>query len=274
MDRPRSLGDQVSGLLDVLKSHLASLLLHSGVILAVVLLTTFAVHEPEDVIEVEIIESRAPEPPRPPEKRPEQPEPERPARVPEDVPMRKVEEEARAYHPRALDLNRLERRVPTAGDPSTALPPAFAISMEATVAGGDGIEVVAVGGDSANVLADPGRPGFHGPHDPSATHGIPAGELADSWEITEEPEPLNDASFRPVYPPEARVRRLESVVQVELMIDTTGTVAGARVVTSGGRQFSDSALDYCRRLRFKPARANQIAVASRIVWEVVYRFSN
>ena len=276
MARSLGLRDQISGLLDVLKSHLASLLLHGGVILAAVLLTTFSSEKPEDVIEVEIIASRAPELPGTPEPtpRPPPPEPERPAEIPEDVPIRKVAEKARPFHPRASDLNRLERRDPTAGVPSTALPPAFAIPMEATVTGGDGIEVVAVGSDSANVLADPMRPGFHGPTDPSATYGIPVGQLADSWEITEEPEPLNDAAFRPVYPAEARLRRLESVVQVELMIDTTGTVAGAQVLESGGRQFSESALDYCRRLQFRPARANRVAVASRIVWEVQYRFSN
>jgi hypothetical protein len=51
-------------------------------------------------------------------------------------------------------------------------------------------------------------------------------------------------------------------------------VAETNVLTTVGDQFSLSALDYCRKLRFKPALANRVPVASRIVWVVDYRFGN
>ena len=96
----------------------------------------------------------------------------------------------------------------------------------------------------------------------------------NALEITAEPEPINDREFRPVYPPDAKARRVEAAVEVELLVDSTGTVAETNVLTTVGDQFSLSALDYCRKLRFKPALANRVPVASRIVWVVDYRFGN
>ena len=147
--------------------------------------------------------------------------------------------------------------------------------MEATIRGGSGIDVVTVATAAANVLADPNKPG----HGRAVENAFPGDgfanvEYADAWEITVEPEPINDRDFKPVYPPDARSRRVEAAVEVELLVDSTGTVAGTRVLDSGGDQFSVSALEYCRRLRFKPALANQVPVASRIVWVVAYRFGN
>jgi hypothetical protein len=67
---------------------------------------------------------------------------------------------------------------------------------------------------------------------------------------------------------------LKRRVEIELLIDSTSTVADTRVLVSGGDPFSVSALEYCRKLKFKPALANQVPVASRIVWVVAYRFGN
>ena len=275
-EQDKNQGDPLSGLLDVFKSHFASLLLHGSIILVVVLLTTFGAKKPAEVIEVEIIESLpVPDPPAIEAPKPT-PRPE-PASIPDEVPIEKVERTARPYHPRADELN---QQIQQPAAPETRrLPqfsPAFAISMDATITGGDGIEVMAVGGDSANVLADPGRPGFYGIQDTSAQDlgqgGFPGVELADSWEITVEPEPINDRAFKPVYPPNARMQRREAVVEVALAIDPAGKVIKTRVLRSGGSEFSESALEYCRKLKFKPARANQVPVASRIVWEVIYCF--
>ena len=277
MEQDKKQSDPLSGLLDVLKSHFASLLLHGSIILVVVLLTTFTAKPPAEVIEVELIESLpVPEPPR--AETPPKPEPQRdPAPIPDEVQVKKVERRARPHHPRAEELN---RQIQQPAAPETRRPPqlspAFAISMDATITGGEGIEVVAVGGDSANVLADPGRPGFYGLQDASAQDlgqaGFPGVELADSWEITVEPEPINDRAFKPVYPPNARMQRREAVVEVALAIDPAGKVIKTRVLRSGGSEFSESALEYCRKLKFKPARANQVPVASRIVWEIIYCF--
>lgn len=258
-----------------LRPHLASLLFHAGLIGAVVVVATLNIDDRAEVIEVEIVE--IPPPPAQVESAvPTRPEPAAPLPVPELERIKKVETSARPYHPAASAINQLEREPATQPNRRPALPPAFAISMEATVQGGTGIEVMAVGAADANVLADPNKPGWPSAAEDSAFsgNGLPNAEYADTWEITAEPEPINDRDFKPVYPPDARSRRVEATVEVELLVDSTGTVADTRVLDSGGDPFSLSALEYCRKLKFKPALANQAPVASRIVWVVEYRFGN
>jgi TonB family protein len=230
-------------------------------IAAVIVVATLQVRDDVEVIEVEIVDIPAPAlpPPLPPPLPPAR-EPESPAPVPGAEAVRRVETAARPYHERAEVLNRLPREAAAVSRP--AITPAFAIPMEATVDGGGGFEVVAVAG------ADPGMWG-----DPDAG-GLPAVEYADTWEITAEPEPLNDRDFRPAYPPRERARGAEATVEVELLVDSTGVVAGTRVLTTDADAFSRSALAYCRRLRFRPALANRVPVASRIVWVVDYRFGD
>jgi TonB family protein len=236
---------------------MVSLLFHAGAIAAVIIVATLNVRQDPVVIEVEIVENPPPlaEPLVPPAK------PAPPVPVPDVEMIRKVERVARPFQAEAQILNRrprdpnavIDRGIPTL---------TFAIPMEATVDGGSGFEVIAVVG------ADPG---MHG--DPSIV-SLAAVEYADTWEITVEPEPLNDRDFKPVYPPGAKARGLEAAVEVEVLVDSSGAVAGTRVLVSGGNPFSTSALEYCRKLRFKPALANHLPVASRIVWVVDYRFGN
>lgn len=254
MNRPPGEGSDLSA-----KPYLASLLCHVVLIGAVLVAATLNMRDDVDIIEVEIVEVAAPAdepaPPPPPPSRAEPPPP-----VADVETVRQVETEARPFHAEAEALNRLPHEA--AGAQGRVPTTVFAIPMEATVDGGGGFEVLAVVG------ADPGMRG-----DPNVTW-FPAVDYADTWEINVEPEPLNDRAFRPVYPPDARARHVEAAVEVELLVDSTGTVAGTHVVTSTGDEFSLSALEYCRKLQFKPALANQVPVASRIVWTVDYRFGN
>jgi TonB family protein len=239
------------------KPYMVSLLCHAGAIAVVIVVATLNVRQDPEVIEVEIVEIPPPlEEPVVPPSRPAPPVP-----VPDVEIIRKVETDARPFHAEAQNLNQRQR------DPNNVVNReaptlTFAIPMEATVDGGEGFEVVAVVG------ADPG---MHG--DPSIV-SLPAVEYADSWEITVEPEPLNDREFKPVYPLAAKARGQEAAVEVEVLVDSSGAVAETRVLISGGDAFSTSALEYCRKLRFKPALANHVPVASRIVWVVDYRFGN
>lgn len=252
MNRPSVEGRGLSA-----KPYLVSLLFHAGLIGVVIAVAALNVRDEVDVIEIEIVEIAAPpaEPvPPPPGPRIEPPPP-----VPDIETVRKVETEARPFHEQAQVLNRLPRE-PVLGRDRVAPALAFAIPMEATVDGGDGFEVLAVVG------VDPGLRG-----DPD---WFRVEEYAQTWEITVEPEPINDRDFKPVYPSDARARQVEAAVEVELLVDSTGTVAATSVLNSTGESFSLSAVDYCRKLRFKPALANQMPVASRIVWVVDYRFGN
>jgi protein TonB len=264
---------------------MVSVLLHVGLVVGVVLLIPSVQEESPQVIEVEIFKTVQPPqkavelaPQAVPQTEPE-PEPtiQRPPRVPDRIVVKKVEKEAWPYHPQADLINRQEAASPDA-TPSLELPkkvPGFEIAMEATVEGGEGIEVLAVAGTTGNVLADPDRPGspdVQGP--PPAPTRPPDVELSDSWEITVEPKPINDRDFEPDYPFEARARGIEAVVVIELLIDSRGRVARARVVRSGGGDFDAAGLAYCRKLRFKPAEANGVPVATRIEWTVLFRCHN
>ena len=236
------------------KPYLVSLLCHAGLIGVIIFVATLNVRDEVEVIEVEIVNIPAlPDEPVAPSSKSEPPP------VPEVEVVKKVETVARPFHAEAEVLNQLPRESAAADRPALA----FAIPLEATVDGGGGFEVVAVVGADAGMRGDPDQIG-----------GFPAVEYADTWEISVDPEPINDRDFKPVYPPDARARQIEAAVEVELLVDSTGTVAGTRVLAAADDPFSQSALDYCRKLRFKPALANQVPVASRIVWVVDYRFGN
>jgi TonB family protein len=275
----RSWRDALTGI----QPHSASVLVHAGIVAGLVLVTPLAAEDRPEVLAVEIIETAQhpaslvqPEPEPEPEPPPRM-EPSRPRVVPNHACMKLVKR-ARPHHPNAAVLNELERST-SSPDAEPSLEPSepaplFEIPMEATVHGGDGIEVLAVERGSGNVLADPRRPGVRGGRGSGKPTQAPNVELAESWEITAEPVPRNDHELEPVYPPEARARGLEAVVAVALIIDAKGRVVKARLVRSGGPGFDRSALAYCRQLRFRPAEANGVPVASRIVWEVYYRFHN
>lgn len=253
------------------KPHLVSLLFHLGLIGIIVGVTTWNVRDQAEIIEVEIISIPPQTKPavQPPAPAPEQNKTVTP--VPELKQIKKVESSARPYHQEAAAINQLQRQTAAKPNRRPSLSPPFSIAMEATVQGGSGIEVVAVANE-ANVLADPNKPNWPGLA--LDGEGLPNAEYADMWEITADPEPINDRDFKPVYPPDARARRSEATVEVELLIDSTGTVADTRLLDLGNDPFNGSALEYCRKLKFKPALANQVPVASRIVWVVVYRFGN
>lgn len=274
----------MTGLIETLRPHSVSALLHAGLVVAAFLLApVMGDPAPQDVVEVDIVHEVLEPPvqaePDPPEEKAAEPEPPppppRPAAVPPKVAMKKVEL-AKPFHPEAeaLETARDQPAEPDATESFEvpAEPPRFELSMDAVVEGGGGIQVLAVQGGSGRVLADPDRPGSpeaEGP--PSPPTRPPDIPVAASWEITEEPEPLNDRAFKPRYPPRARARGAQATVVVRLWIDARGRVARARVVVAAGEDFDRAALKYCRKLRFRPAMANDTPVAARIDWTVEFR---
>ena len=103
---------------------------------------------------------------------------------------------------------------------------------------------------------------------------VPDIPLADSWEITADPVPLNDGDFEPRYPSAAKASGREGLVVVALDINATGSVVKTAVIRSGGPGFDEAAIRYCQRLRFEPAKAGLQAVATRIEWTVWFRYHN
>ncbi|HEY5242471.1 MAG TPA: energy transducer TonB, partial [Polyangiaceae bacterium] len=72
------------------------------------------------------------------------------------------------------------------------------------------------------------------------------------------------------YPPQALRDRLEATVSVSMVVDETGHVSDARVVTPAGHGFDEAALDAVRRFTFEPARRDGVAIRSTV--ELAYEF--
>jgi len=75
----------------------------------------------------------------------------------------------------------------------------------------------------------------------------------------------------PEYPPEAKAAGLESVVTLELEIDTSGRVTKATVVNAAGHGFDEAAVAAAKKLEFSPARrANGDVAPARILYRYTF----
>ena len=72
------------------------------------------------------------------------------------------------------------------------------------------------------------------------------------------------------YPPEALPDRLEAKVGLELDVDATGHVAGARVTKPAGHGFDESALAAVKKLVFSPAERDGVPIPATI--DFTYEF--
>jgi len=261
---------------------IASALLHAGVIAAG--LTVYGKRPPPEPPPMRIRtvakqlelpaaeplpEAAEPEPTQDPP--PEEPPPEapRPERVPKDQRVEKIDK----LRPRTP--KQLERPRPTSDAPPTdGPPPLFELSGDAVSAAGTvAVPVNPDGPGTPN--AAPGIKGKRGVSGPApGAPPVQPHEPARSWEITAEAEPLNDTDFEPDYPAPERARGAEAVVVVAVDIDAAGAVVGTDIVRSGGGGFDRAAQAYCRKLLFRPAKAGDTPVATRIEWTVWFRYRN
>jgi protein TonB len=82
-------------------------------------------------------------------------------------------------------------------------------------------------------------------------------------EIDQAPHPL--ASIKPLYPPGARMRKIEGDVQVEFVVDSDGTVRDAEVTSSTPQGvFDNAALRAVRHWKFTPGKKHGQAVPVRV----------
>jgi protein TonB len=111
----------------------------------------------------------------------------------------------------------------------------------------------------------------------SVDFGISADALGDQVrqlvfdisELDEPPQPL--ARLKPIYPPQARMRRIEGLVVVEFVVAPDGTVRGVEVITSQpGNLFVDAAVRAIRNWRFTPGAKEGRAVATRVRQKVEF----
>ncbi len=92
-------------------------------------------------------------------------------------------------------------------------------------------------------------------------------EISD---LDEPPRPL--ARLKPIYPPQARMRRIEGEVVVEFIVNAEGTARDIAVVSSRpGDIFTTAAVRAIERWRFTPGTKDGEAVATRVRQKVAFK---
>jgi len=112
----------------------------------------------------------------------------------------------------------------------------------------------------------------------SVDFGISANSLGEQvrqlvFEISdldEPPRPL--ARLKPIYPPHARMRKIEGEVVVEFIVNAEGTARDIVVVSSRpGDIFTSAAVRAIERWRFTPGTKGGEAVATRVRQKVAFK---
>ena len=86
------------------------------------------------------------------------------------------------------------------------------------------------------------------------------------------PPELIKNSIVVIYPPEARVKKIEGRVEVSILVDKSGHVKQAQIAkTSGYPILDNAALQIAQLARFKPARLHGKKQAVWVVWPLVFK---
>ena len=236
-----------------------SVLVHGGLVLALLL---FAAHAPpppkkDRVVELAVVSTPPPKPePPPPPPPPPKPKRVKPARL----------------HTRPPPRPRKAPKTPPPPPPSNAPPPKdppkqpvpliTGISMSSTVGPGQSDLKVGVGntvyGTPGKVAADPSKvQGYQG-----SERYVPPTQVATLPEVAHE--------VKAAYPPAARQAGIEGQVRLKLRISAEGKVVSVKVLSGLGHGLDAAAAQAMRRFRFKPATMNGAAVSTDIIY--VYTF--
>jgi protein TonB len=84
----------------------------------------------------------------------------------------------------------------------------------------------------------------------------------DEYLVTKMPSVETDV--RVPYPPEAKAKKIEGKVVLELLIDATGRVRDAKLISGLGYGLDEAALNAITQFKFHPAEVSGKAVAVRI----------
>ncbi len=88
-------------------------------------------------------------------------------------------------------------------------------------------------------------------------------------DLDEPPRPL--ARLNPIYPPRARMRRIQGEVVVEFIVNPDGTVRNVEVLSSKpGETFTDAAIRSIQKWRFAPGTKDGLAVPTRVRQKVTF----
>jgi protein TonB len=205
-------------------------------------------------VDVEIVEVK----PKPIEPKPPAPEPPRPS---EPVKMRVARHVALNTPPPPPDTPPPETPPPETPPPTTVLPSGpvrLGISLSSTSVGGGFAAPV------GNSLA--GKP--------VARAGAPAGDdigpVANAASLTVQAEPIDVDVPKGEYPKEALDAGFEGSVTLKIILDPTGRVRRAVVITDPGYGLGAAAAKSARHFRFKPGQLNGKPVAVEFAFTVNY----
>jgi len=88
------------------------------------------------------------------------------------------------------------------------------------------------------------------------------------YDLTEGPVLIKEV--KAPYPPEALQREIEGKVILELLIDSQGHVASARVIRGAGYGFDEAAVEAVKEFLFRPARLKGQPVPVRITYTYTF----
>lgn len=123
--------------------------------------------------------------------------------------------------------------------------------------------------DAGDVMRIMG-PAFAGPGGDGSspwTGGVIASSLLDN-------PPRTRLQSSPLYPPEARRDGLRGEVLVEFLVDESGRVAEARVVSSSHRVFEEATLRAVAKWQFEPGRRDGRIVRFRMAVPVMFNLND
>ncbi len=111
--------------------------------------------------------------------------------------------------------------------------------------------------------------------------GPPQGQPAQGQPVQGQPAAPPANTFSPPklkkfvearYPEEAKAQGLGATVELEMVINTDGSVKDLKVVTPAGHGFDEAALAAARQLQFEPALKDGQPIAARIHFPYVFEF--
>jgi TonB family protein len=78
---------------------------------------------------------------------------------------------------------------------------------------------------------------------------------------------------RPIYTNEARSRKIEGEVVLEVIFDSAGTLQVLRVLRSLGHGLDEAAIDAARKINFKPARRDGKPIDYTALLHIVFQLA-
>jgi protein TonB len=101
--------------------------------------------------------------------------------------------------------------------------------------------------------------GACGSHDtPTTPPPPPAEPVRVGGNVT---EPVKTKNVQPAYPAEARQKRIQGIVILDVVVDATGHVGDIRVLQSPDPLLSDASIEAVRQWEYRPALLNGEPIA-------------